>query len=467
MIRRLRSERGVALTVAIFTLAVIGLFSALVASTAGHLNGTSNESRDGKKAVAVANTGVATALHHLNSQTSAISNLGCLTQSIHVSPYVQATPVPGITAQGGGPVSASAGKCPPVTGRAGNDGEWHYVITLLNNNQHCDNQYTTNAQVSSLLAFGVNGISVLRRCVIAVGNVNGVQRRVQQEIWSDFRLFHGLVGKKLVEVTTGADLGESHVVSNDLVTMTAGTVFNGQVELREEAQQDIHATGVWGVTERPEPWIADPVEVGDGDPADTASIDCILPLIACDAWSSGTRTLKVDPLETVRITGSDQNYRLCELHLNGGTIEIVGTVSLWIDECRDVNGNLVGNGLRLDGGGLLNTVGGTLPSNLRIYVEGKRPVQIGGGVATTARLALYAPQSDVTLGGDGMVAPVVKGSITAERIYVKQSAKFVGDPLLDITAPFEQIAGRWHPGKWSECQPHPPDPSDQESGCNS
>lgn len=463
MIRRLRSEQGLALTVAIFTLAVIALFSALVASTAGNLSGTSNESRDAKKAVAVANTGVATALDRLNRITSPLNNLGCLT-NIHVATTTQATPHPRLSPGANGSVTAKAGNCPGASGRAGNDGEWTYFITLLNNNQHCDDQYTTQTQVNNLLAAGAGGISVLRRCIVSYGVVNGVQRRVQQEIWSDFRLFHGLIGKQLVNVTGGADLGASHVGSNGHVGMESGTLFNGQVELREGATQSIDATGVWHVTERPEPWIADPVRVGAGNPADSATITCVTPPAPlCDMWNESARELKVDPLETVSISGDD--YRLCGLHLNGGTIEVVGTVNLWIDECRDGSGNLVGTGLKLEGGGLLNTLGGTLPESLRIFVEGNRPVQIGGSLATTANFALYAPESVVTVGG-GSGAPIVKGSITADTIHLQGAAKFVGDPLLDITAPFAQIAGKWHPGKWSECRKYPTDPNDELSGCN-
>lgn len=460
MRRRLQSEQGVALTVAIFTLAMIALFSALIASTAGQLTTTSNESRDAKRAVAVANTGVATALDRLNRLTSPLSNLGCLTNVV-VNPYVTATPVPGVTAQGGGTVSIKAGNCPPASGRAGNDGTWTYEITLLNNNQHCDDQYTTQAQVNNLLAFGVGGISVLRRCIVSTGVVNGVQRRVQQEIYSDFRLFHGLVGLDSVKARgTGADLGTSHVGTNKLVDMDPGTIFGGQVELRAGGKDDkIEATGIWGITERPEPWIADAVDVGPDDPTDSATVTCGL---LCNPWEGGSaagRRLRVTALETVTFTetANGGNYRLCELHLDGGTVVVSGTVNLWIDD------DCAGNGLVLNGGGLLNTVGLAVPQNLRIYVEGNRPVNIGGGLLTQANLSLYAPESTVTI--DGLIAPIVKGSITAKNIVV-QKGTFVGDPLLDITAPFAQIAGKWHPGKWSECRAHPPDPNDYLSGCN-
>lgn len=456
MIRRLRSEDGVALTVAIFTLAVIALFSALVATTAGHLSNTSNESRDAKRAIAVANTGVATALHHLNTM-GAVGNLECLTNDIFVDPYAQATPQEGISAAGGAQVHVQQGQCPGASGRAGNDGTWRYYITLLNNGQHCDNQYTTQAQVNDLLAFNSGGISVLRRCIVSYGVVNGVQRRVQQEVYSDFRLFHGLIGLDAVTVDNGADLGASHVGSNGSVFMESGTLFNGQVEVADLSKADIQATGVFGVTERHDPWIADPAEVESDEFQDTAGITCA-PL--CSPWVGGepaTRRVTVPALTTVTFQAGD--YRLCELTLDGGTVEVVGTVNLWIDD------DCAGDGLVLNRGGLLNTVGGAVPSSLRIYVEGNRDVNIGGGLATTANLTLYAPLSKVTVGG-GSVAPLVNGSVTAREILVTNSASFVADPLLDITAPFEQIAGHWHPGDWSECQAYPPDPNDHLSGCN-
>jgi hypothetical protein len=289
--------------------------------------------------------------------------------------------------------------------------------------------------------------------------VNGVTRRLQREIYSEFRLFNGLVGTEGVEVSSNANANASHVGSNGLVKMTAGTLYTGQVELHEDAPpEEIQATGQWGVTRRRDPWILDPVD--NATAPNTGSVNCLLPLFICNAWSgsAGDRKLKVDVGETVELSG---DVKLCSLELNDGIIQILGTARIHIEE-RPGCGTFTVNG------GLLNTVGAAVPQNLQVYVDGNAPVTIKGGTLLgQANLSLYAPESAVTVKRDGgLLAPIVKGSISAKTITVTGlGTSFLGDPLLDITTPFAQIAGKWHPGKWSEC-PHKPPSENPHEGCN-
>ncbi|MEX2196457.1 MAG: hypothetical protein WD844_14325 [Thermoleophilaceae bacterium] len=461
MRRRIRSEDGVAMTVAMFTLAVIALFSALIASTAGQLGETSNQDRDSKRALGAAEAGINTALHRLNNAPTPLDNLGCFTD-VQLGVLAEATPVPGVVATGDVPLSVQAGHCPGAAGRAGNDGTYTYFITLLNNGQHCDAQYTTQTEVTSLLALGIGGISVLRRCITSIGVVNGVQRRVQREVYSEFRLFQGLIGTGDVTVSTLANLGTSHVGSNGLVTMAGGSLFGGQVEIYGEDEPQIFATGVWGVTHRADPWILDPVEVSD---INAGTITCVGPLILipCDTSVAGlhpaSRRVRVPTGYTVTIAAGD--HYICELSVTGGSLLVGGEARVFIDDdCP------AGEGFTMQGG-LVNATGIVSAENLQIYVEGDSTVSIRGGVLATANITLYAPRSSVVVEqGGGLLAPIVKGSISAESITIGQGATFVGDPLLDITTPFEQIAGVWHPGNWSECPAKPAEADDPHSGCN-
>jgi hypothetical protein len=461
MRRRLRSQDGVALTVAIFTMAVIALFSALVASSAVHVGDTSNADRDSKRALGAAEAGINTALHRLNSQTSAIDNLGCLTD-IQLGVLAQATDY----VVAGATVTAHAGQCPGAQGRSGNGGEWIYFITLLNNGQHCDEQYTTQTQVNDLLAVSIGGISVLRRCVTSIGIVNGVQRRLQREIYSEFRLFYGLTGVDSV-TANNAILGASHVGSNRLVSMNTATTFNGQVELQTGATNDIHATGQWGVTYRDDPWILDPIKESSVSGTVNPTPTCVGPLLdllclnANAGYKSASKRLLVPSGYTVTLPGG--SYYLCELSLTGGTLVVSAAAKIYIGRtgtCANTNGLTISRGL-------INVTGLALTQNLQIYtVEGEtRNITIGGNSLTQANLSLYAPDLRVTIGG-GSSAPVVKGSISAQEILVQGGASFVADPLLDITAPFAQILGKWHPGKWSECPAKPTETGDPHSGCN-
>lgn len=451
--RRLRQEHGVAMTVAIFTMAVIALFSALVASTAVHVGDTSNRDRDEKRALGAAEAGLNTALHRVNSLTSPLDNLGCLTD-VQLGVLAQATQY----VVAGATVHVKAGQCPGAQGRAGNGGEWVYFITLLNNGQHCDQQYTTQTQVNNLLSLSVGGISVLRRCITSFGVVNGVTRRVQREIYSEFRLFQGLIGTDEVFVRNGGDAGTSHIGSNLRVAMEPGSLYSGQVQVQEGADVDeIFATGLWGVTSRPEPWLADPINIDvAGTPLPTAS--CTL---LCSAWvspGSSTRRLSVGTLKTVTMNAG--TYYLCEFNVSGGTLIINGEVKIFLDKDCDGGGTFTING------GLVNTTGVVSAQNLQVYVEGSAPVTIQGGTTTQANLTLYAPSADVTISKTGLLTgPIVKGSVTARKITVGSGVTFVGDPLLDILSPFQQIAGDWHPGRWSECRSRPPVEDDPHSGC--
>lgn len=461
MRRRLADEGGVALTVAMFTIAVISLFTALVASSAGQLGDTSDEDRDSKRALGAAEAGINTALHRVNAAATPLSNLGCFTD-VEVGVLAQATPYPGISAQAGGPLTLKAGSCPGATGRAGNDGTYTYWVTLLNNGQHCDEQYTTQVEVNGLLALGAGGISVLRRCITSIGVVNGVQRRVQREVYSEFRLFHGLIGTESVRARNLANLGTSHVGSNGQVTMDAGSLFGGQIELQEDAPaEQVAATGVWGVTRRAEPWILDPVRV---DKAGSQSISCVGPvvLVPCGSnggfQSAGERVLA--PTGYTVTFGAGDHY-ICQLSITGGTVVVSGQARIFIDD-----DGCSATGLAITGG-LVNATGIVSARNLQVYVEGPSPVTIRGGATATANLTLYAPESDVVVErGGGLLAPTVRGSISASAIDLRNEVTFVGDLLLDITTPFAQIAGKWHAGAWSECPSRPSQPDDPHSGCN-
>jgi hypothetical protein len=461
MRRRIRSEDGVALTVAMFTLAVIALFSALIASTAGQLGDTSNEDRDSKRALGAAEAGINTALHRLNTAATPLDNLQCFTD-VQVGVLGTVTPYPGIETEVGSQLTVPAGSCPGASGRTGNDGIYTYWITLLNNGQHCDEQYTTATEVSNLLALGVGGISVLRRCITSIGVVNGVQRRLQREIYSEFRLFKGLIGTGPVHAYNLANLGTSHVGSNGLVTMDAGSLYGGQVEVHDDADEPVmNATGVWGVTRRADPWILDPVRVSSTT-SNTGSISCRGPLILVPCGTGGGYQSTGDRVIVptgYTVTFGGGNYYLCQLSVTGGTLVVSAQTKIFIDDCGTT-------GLVIQGG-LVNATGVVTAANLQVYVEGDSAVNISGGVLAQANLTLYAPESVVTVEkGSGLLAPVVKGSISAQSIELKQGVTFVGDALLDITTPFEQIAGKWHAGNWSECPAKPELATDPHSGCN-
>lgn len=466
MRRRLRSEEGVALTVAIFTLAVIALFSALVASTAGQLSDTSNNDRDSKKALGAAQAGLNTALHRFNTN-GPVGNLGCLTDVV-VGVTAVATPYPGITAAGRGELSVQAGECPGATGRAGNDGTWTYWPTLLNNGQACDEQYTTEAEVNNLVSFSAGGISVLRRCITSIGVVNGVQRRVQREIYSTFRLFEGLIADEQVSAAPGANLGTSHVGANGRdsdvsVTMASGSIYSGQVEVPDASKVEIDATGVWGVTEQSAPWLIDPIDVPNGA---AGSITCLGPLLDALCTSS-TRT---GGLESGRrlyvptgytVTINDGDHYLCRLTITGGRLLVVGNARVFIDDDAANCPNGTG-GFTMDEG-LVNTGALVTAQNFRVFVEGgNHPVSVDGG---EINVTLYAPETSVTVTRGSSLVQAMKGSITAKSISFGQNTTFVGDALLDIAHPFEQIGGRWHPGDWSECPAKPAGDSPHE-GCN-
>ena len=462
MRRRLRSEAGVALTVAIFTLAVIALFSALLASSAVHLGDTSNRDRDQKRALGAAEAGLNTALHRVNGLTSPLTNLGCLTD-VQVGVLATAVNYPIANTS----VKVKAGQCPGAQGRVGNGAEWIYFITLLNNGQHCDQQYTSQTQVNNLLSLSAGGISVLRRCITSFGVVDDTVRRVQREIYSEFRLFDGLIGTNSVKLLNGANAGTSHVGANGYVQMDAGSLFGGQIQVQDGADTTdpapggIHATGTWGITSRPEPWIADPITVSDTSVAATPT--CVL---LCNAFVS-PRRLTVSTGKTVTMSGG--TYNLCEFNVSGGTLAITGTVKIFLDSdgpCAGSNGQ----GKLTINGGLVNTTGVVSASNLQIYSEGNsatsNAITIQGGSTTQANLTLFAPNADVTIQKTGILTgPTIKGSVTAKNITIGNSVTFVGDPLLDILSPFQQIAGDWKPGRWSECQSRPTVADDPHSGC--
>lgn len=471
--RRLRQEEGIALPVAIMSIVLVGILSAVLASTSVQLNDTSTRDRDSKRALAAAEAGMNTALDRLNRllplSSQALAD-GPITVLASAQVFNRVGFESGITIQ--------AGQSPPSSDeRSGNGGTFHYYVSpaLGASANGCNNPVgvgvgTTNA---TLLA---SGVTILERCITSVGVVNGVVRRIQRKAYSSLQLFNGFMltekrsGEDSLYAFGGADLLTSRIGSMGQVRMDTATYAGQIVRYRQApAAAMTSVTGAWTETTTERPYVL--TKATPPGTNDNASIGCVGPvtdlLCATNPPIGSDGVLRVRPNYTVTLSG---NIHVCDVAITGGILAVTGTASVWVDhKSRSASycsgaGYASTNGRVSITGGVVNAPVGigaaSAAPNLRFYVHGPADgsldtsaVNVNGGVANTVNALFYAPDGRVSIAGQTLVnAPTVTGAVSARQARVSQFAKFLALPNVSVSLEPQNLLGRYDPGDWVECE---------------
>ena len=470
---RVRGEEGIALPVAIMSIVLIGILSAVLASTSVQLNDSSSRDRDSKRALAAAEAGMSTALDRLN-RLLPLDSQALADGPVTVLASAQAFDRIGF--EGG--VTIQAGQSPPSSDeRSGNGGTFHYYVSpaLGASANGCNNPVAVGAGTShaTLLA---SGVTLLERCITSVGVVNGTIRRVQRKAYSTLQLFDGFTltqaddADDALYASGGADLLTSRVDSMGRVRMN-GAAYSGQITRHRTAPAAsmTSVTGAWTETTTERPYVlTKPVPPGTND---NASIGCVGPVT--DLLCSTNRpigsddVLRVRTNYTVTLTG---NIHVCDVAITGGTLAVTGTASVWVDHRSRSGSHCQGvayestNGRVSITGGIVNAPAGVGASvaapNLRFYVHGPQnesldpsAVNINAGLTNTVNALFYAPDGRVSIAGQSLLnAPTVTGAVSARQARVSQYAKFMALPSLSVSLEPGNLLGRYEPGDWVECE---------------
>lgn len=464
LVRRLRrvrdDEDGVALIVAMMAIMLIAMLSAVFAGNAVQVNDTSTEDRDAKRALGAAEAGLNTALDRLDTLLPLDSQ--CLADG---PIEVLATSETFERKSSSATITVDAGQCAPSADeRAGNGGSFHYYVSpaLSASSNGCNNPVGVAAGTTrqSLL---VSGLTVLERCVTAVGTVNGVTRRVQRRAFSTIKVFNGLTAvstgtgsQSAVKVSGGAALGGAKVNSNGQVTMN-GATYSGQMERYRVAPVASmeSVVGAWSETTRDTPFALQSIDAADVLPTananDSTNISCRTALLLdCfgDVYNSNTRVLSINAGQDVTLTAPG-DYVFCGIDVKGGTLIASAEANVYVDKCPSGPGTLT-----LEGGTVgTPLVSGALP-NLRFFVASDKLVTIKGSALDTYTALIYAPDSKVDMRDSGTgTGPLFTGAISSDTIDITGNlTTFTAVPDINLTIEPDNLTGRYEPGDWVQCR---------------
>ncbi len=165
-------------------------------------------------------------------------------------------------------------------------------------------------------------------------------------------------------------------------------------------------------------------------------------------WDAASRTLKLSGEGTLTLGGS--NYSLCKLEMTGNSriyIAAGARVRIWFDSpeaCGQPSGVAQ---LSMAGTSQISTTSGVPADGGLIFVgSASIPTTIDlRGDGTANELIVYAPRSDVNVGGEGNYA----GAIAGKTIAVFGSGTIVGDDsALDFNIPVQTA---YTPERFIEC----------------
>jgi hypothetical protein len=430
---KLRSERGVALPVAVGVLVVSGMLAA-VAVASGMTAGTqSRYDRNVKRAIAAADAGINVATYRLNKLANVLTTtLPCFTVNAQTGAlYAEAV--------------LGDGWCREQGESIEDGGSFSY-------------------RVSNAVHVDVEGQDVWQRKIVAVGDSNGVRRRA-------ISILNAPTGTALFTDALFSDEDftmrnfarvDGSVRSNGNVITQNNSLICGNVKVGpgKEFRGGNQCSG-FGSEAVSEPFVLSPVtppltddndRIGGLDPwTEPQSIE----------WDTGSRLLRLRNSATLTLTGG--TYFLCSLELRNSAQLIVpadGTpVRIYIDSPENCGGNTLSLGL-YNSGTIVNESGD--PKMVQLYVAGSPTTATSVQIQNLHELvvALYAPNSMITFDNNNRFT----GAVAAKKITMQNNLEFRWDQRLatlyvgDVPVPVYQRQS------WVECAPQPSG-SQPDSGC--
>jgi hypothetical protein len=430
-----RSERGMALPTAIFAMvASMGLGGAAIMSSVDAQHGTQRD-HDSKSAIAAADAGANVALLRLNRFQS---SLGVGTPCVGPS---------------GEPQTPSGGWCPATAAESVGDASFAYQVSA----------YQPGGELS----------------VVAVGAADGVSRRIEvglisyngEEVFADERLIgqDGIELEGTPDVRT--DVGTNGDIESDGSGTLCGDIRHGVGKSAPEPDCD------GGVSEgnKELPPIVPPVGIETSNSNCRLALTCENPTSEVDTyskkrtstnpWDPATRTINIAQNATLTLGGGD--YFVCGLFVDNGQLIMAGgldvEVRIFFDTPENCglsdgdtqisvtgNANIVSTGYN-PAKGMFNVPG--------FYVLGSPEITTVvdlSGNSGTNELMLYAPYSDVEIGGNATWIGMVAG----KTLRLHGTPTVESDPGLDPPDFF--YTSLWEPTRYVECtgpSASPPDAS--------
>jgi hypothetical protein len=410
--RRLSSESGVAIPVALAVLFVTAGLASVAAKAAIVSSNQSFRNSNVKRAIQAAAAGIHVVIYQMN---------------LMQPPEDQCVQKGAGGALTNGPVLGD-GWCAPQTEDLGDNGVYSVRVSSASSNTVAGQTYASRTIVSTGT---VNGIS--RRGVVAVNAATGAPI---------FPSDYAIVGRDSVEFKNNLDV-QGGVGSNGDITIKnnatiCGPVTPGPGQHFNEGNNNEFC----GHTPAPaaQPFTFQPVDLSSvsvtndnvrltnmmnasGVPQDTCT-NC-----SQIGWNPATRVLTLDGDATLTLSGD--NYLLCRLELRHGSsrLQIAArstTLKMYMDVPENCPGVTGAGGADMSGK-VINL--NTNPATFALLVAGSSTVptavELGDGAVTAidAPMAIYAPNSTVDFKNN----LDFKGSLVVKTIKVKNNAEIAYD----------------------------------------
>ena len=486
MMRRLREQTGVALPAALGVLAVVGVLSTATFAVSTRLNDTSTASRDAKRALAAADSGLEAAMFRMN-EIGLQSPSQCFTTAA-VAPATGTDPEIGGT--------PAAGECAAAQDDLGNNASYTYYVTpALGDGDVC-------AGLPVYLNDPSGEVTVTQRCVTSIGEAGGERRRIQARVAS-------YIGTQLFPV--GGILAINGITVKNTAIVNGVLGSNGQIELGNNSY--IGGGIKLGTSSTPPPilgsgstlggpvtyrseaegaFVLAPVDMGN-----TATVnDNDRIATGQDSGSKVTYTNTANAPRTLSIANNGSltlgggTYNFCKVTLGNNafiTIAAGAKIRFFLDspdrltagttdDC--IPDNYTGTasqkaatarangygGMVLGQGSNFNNPGHAI--NFQIYMygytDGSHSVEFNNSQAVNA--AIYAPSSELIWNNTAGIT----GAVAASKVEFKNSATFSwagGAGQFDLSELRTDTVSVYYRMAWTECRQRRTTTSDPESGC--
>jgi hypothetical protein len=475
--RIIKEERGVALATALGILVVLSVMSASVFAVSTRVNDTSTSSRDAKRALAAADSGLEAAVFRMNKLGLQATSKCFTTEAV-------------ATATGTDPETGStpaAGECAGLNESIGNGSTYTYYVTPeLEEDDIC-----AGLPVHYIDSDGRK--TVTQRCVTSIGRSGNERRRIQARVAS-------YIGTQLFPVggilaINGLTVNNTAIVSgvlgsNGQITLGNSSVVSGGIELGEaDSPQPILGNGTTlggPVTHRSATdgaFVLAPVDMGNtATENDNSRITSGNDAGSNVTYDPATRSLTIGNNGSLTLGGGAYNgtYNFCKVVMGNNsflTIAVGAKVRLFLDSPDRTGSGCIPSGMNaitakaagwggmvLNQGSNFNNPGNAI--NFQIYMygysDGSHTVEFNNTSAMNA--AIYAPNSNLIWKNTAGIT----GGVSASTVEFKNSASFAwsgdsgGFSLQDLRTDTVSVYYRM---AWTECRRQRTATTDPESGC--
>jgi hypothetical protein len=427
-----RNERGMALPTALFAMiAAFALASVAVLSSVNAQHGTTRD-HYAKEAIAAADAGAGVALLRINRFHSSLS---------------AAKPCVG---SAGEALEATGGWCPPISAESVGQATYSYRVSA----------FAPSSEVS----------------VVATGSAGGVERRIEMGLVSHEgeKVFEneGLVGEAEITIEGTPDIRTNIGTNGNVVKSGDGTIC-GSIRRgigKEAPEPECEGEPSEANKTLPPLTLPEGIETNNSNcrlipdcpkPTNPAEIDTTKADSYCKKrceavpWDPSTRTINVNQNSTLTMGGED--YFICRLFVENGDLIMAGGAEMRIffdtpENCGLKEGEpqvrIIGNAT-IESSGYNEEEGSyAMPA---LYLLGSptvtTTVELSGTSNGTNEMLLYAPNSEIIMGGNATWI----GAIGGKSLRMHGTPRIEAPPVM----PGQDLAysSLWERTHYVECVP--------------